>query len=325
MKFVHVQNELLRDLSIANDISYLNADIQLSNDDVLILPDYLEKSQYKIIQKFLDKNIKFIINNLHEIQEDLELQTFLLDYSSNGIKFVPYTVSQNQIWPADKTFFVPMFYWYYSLFHNLKNNQKKPLHPMQREYTHQFFMPINCEKEFRTRFLELLGPHRLKNSIYSYRKKGICLPNDVTPFNYNFVNIDWYLKTYYSIVVETTVFGTTRYDGKFITEKTFKPIQFGHPFMILAENKVLQVLQENEFKTFPYLFNENYDKFEFVDHRMEAIIKNVDTFDKSILDYAFSDIEHNYNRFYNVQLVTERIQNEIIDPILKFTELTSIR
>lgn len=324
MKFVHVDNELLRDLNIANDIIYLHKDTQLLDNDVLILPNTLEKSKYKNIQLFLDKNIKFIINNLWEIHEDLEFQNFLLDYSSNGIKFVPYTVSQDQIWPANKTFFVPMFFWYHSLFYNIRNNQKKPLHPMQRDYTHQFFMPMNYEKDFRTRFLELLGPSRLINSIYSYREKGICLPNDADIFNDRFVNIDWYLKTCYSVVVETTLYGKTMHDGKFITEKTFKPIQFGHPFMILAENGVLQVLQENGFKTFPYLFNENYDKFEFTEYRMDAIIKNIDTFDKSMLDHAYNDIEHNYNRFYNVQLVTEKIQNEVVAPILKFTGLINL-
>ena len=67
----------------------------------------------------------------------------------------------------------------------------------------------------------------------------------------------YYKDTYFSIVTETTSdrFGV----GRFITEKTYKPIALRHPFLICGTDKTLEALRQIGYKTFNGLIDESYD------------------------------------------------------------------
>jgi len=62
-----------------------------------------------------------------------------------------------------------------------------------------------------------------------------------------------YIDTYFSVVCETTV------DMIFCTEKTYKPILAGHPFIILSGAGTYQYLKELGFKTFDPWIDESFD------------------------------------------------------------------
>jgi hypothetical protein len=64
-----------------------------------------------------------------------------------------------------------------------------------------------------------------------------------------------YEKTFMSVVSETLV----DEDTLFITEKTWKPIMVGHPFMILGNKGTLKYLKSIGYKTFSHWINEEYD------------------------------------------------------------------
>ena len=67
----------------------------------------------------------------------------------------------------------------------------------------------------------------------------------------------YYKDTYFSIVTETN---SDRFaDGRFITEKTFKPIALRHPFLICGADKTLEALRHIGYKTFSGLIDESYD------------------------------------------------------------------
>jgi hypothetical protein len=67
----------------------------------------------------------------------------------------------------------------------------------------------------------------------------------------------YYKDTYFSIVSETTSdrFGV----GRFITEKTYKPIALRHPFLMCGTDKTLEALRQIGYKTFNGLIDESYD------------------------------------------------------------------
>lgn len=70
------------------------------------------------------------------------------------------------------------------------------------------------------------------------------------------VNPNWYYKSKVNIITETNLNETEIH----ITEKTWKAIYLGVPFVISASNGHLKTLRDMGFKTFNSLINEDYDE-----------------------------------------------------------------
>jgi hypothetical protein len=87
-----------------------------------------------------------------------------------------------------------------------------------------------------------------------------------------------------------------------LTEKTFKPIAMGMPFIIVGTQGSLQYLRSYGFQTFGDLWDESYDN-EPDDHlRIEKIAKvlqQLETSDRqAIFESAQAIVQHNWNHFY---------------------------
>ena len=133
-----------------------------------------------------------------------------------------------------------------------------------------------------------------------------------------YFNPNWYNKTCFSLVVESLVHGTD-----FITEKTFKPIAFKHPFMVFGQIDTLSNLHKLGFETFNNLFDESYDKISDVNKKIDKLIENIDNYSNRPFDsYTLSKLNHNYNLFYNTELVLSKFKEEIIHPIIEYAEST---
>lgn len=70
------------------------------------------------------------------------------------------------------------------------------------------------------------------------------------------INPNWYYKSRVNIITETILEGNEIH----ITEKTWKAIYLGIPFLIYASKNHLKNLKEMGFKTFDTLINEDYDE-----------------------------------------------------------------
>lgn len=90
-----------------------------------------------------------------------------------------------------------------------------------------------------------------------------------------------YPRAYYSIITETQCSTGTENpkdldpNHLFITEKIWKVIANGHPFMVLGSFRTLEHLKNLGFETFPELFDESYDIEPDFNKRIEIIINNV--------------------------------------------------
>lgn len=86
----------------------------------------------------------------------------------------------------------------------------------------------------------------------------------------------YYENSYFSIINETTF--TTKYDcdGRFLTEKTFKAIAYGHPFLLVAPPRSLDLLKSLGYRTFKGLIDESYDLEQEDGKRMTMIINEVE-------------------------------------------------
>ncbi len=87
--------------------------------------------------------------------------------------------------------------------------------------------------------------------------------------NYNYLH--HYASTYFSLVTETYA-STNNDDILWLTEKTYKPIACGHPFIVYGCRGTLAYLREQGYETFPEIFDESYDNIVNAVQRREAIV-----------------------------------------------------
>ena len=101
------------------------------------------------------------------------------------------------------------------------------------------------------------------------------------------------------LVTETVATGRRHH----LTEKTFKPIALGMPFVIVGTQGSLKYLRSYGFKTFGNLWDESYDDEPDDSWRIEKIaqvLKHLEASDcQAIFESAHEIIEHNWNHFYN--------------------------
>jgi len=103
------------------------------------------------------------------------------------------------------------------------------------------------------------------------------------------------------LVTETVATGRRHH----ITEKTFKPIALGMPFVIVGTRGSLEYLRSYGFRTFEDIWDESYDSAED-DVRIERIASLLRSLDElsveakqDLFEQAQEVVEHNWNHFYN--------------------------
>ena len=222
----------------------------------------------------------------------------------------PKNIRPCYIWTSKNWFWYNESLWYSSLGYDVYNPMKT--------YNKLAFMPMRLPHIHRALLLDKMQPF-LDEFIYSYNAKGIFLPDDGQNSGHwqrNF-NPMWYDDTYFSVVAESTVDS----DDLFITEKTFKPIAYYHPFIVLGQPGVLEYLRSQGFETFDNLFDESYDNQFDLSTRIDILFDNVKNFNRTSYDnLTLEKINHNRNLFFNKELIIERIRKEIIEPTLEYAE-----
>jgi hypothetical protein len=100
---------------------------------------------------------------------------------------------------------------------------------------------------------------------------------------------------------------------RFLTEKSFKPMSYGMPFLLMGARHSLQRLRDIGFKTFPEWFDESYDDEENFNLRMAKMFDALEKFlseDHSIEEIKDA-LEHNFNRVHDRFWIMSRM----VDPI----------
>ena len=102
-------------------------------------------------------------------------------------------------------------------------------------------------------------------------------------------------------VSETVFFGRRQH----LTEKTFKPIAMGVPFVLSAPAGSLKYLKQYGFKTFDSIWDESYDNYKNDTGRiitLSNLLKKLDSQTEQEKNITFKKcipiIEHNWNHFY---------------------------
>jgi hypothetical protein len=192
----------------------------------------------------------------------------------------------------------------------------------QKTYKKLALMPMNLHKQHRTQLLERMSPY-LDKCYWSYVSMGRQLPFDIPVVDWQgqrYFEPRWYNDTYFSMVAESRI-SPVKNTPLMVTEKTFKAIAHYHPFLIWAETGILQHLKSLGFETFDNLFDESYDIITNSADRLKAIINNVSNFEQISYDrITLEKLQHNHDRFFDQELVTNCIKNEIIQPLIEYIE-----
>lgn len=240
-------------------------------------------------EKQYDQNYKLIIDNLWEIAEE----------DDRGLVLT----SKNWFWYNESLWYQHLGYHEHESRPNIQKNG---------------LLLMNLKKPHRDWLFERLD---LQKILYSYVGKGIVICNDIdqsSPEWQRYFNPNWYNSTAFSIVAETVVSNDRQV---FITEKTFKPIAFQHPFIVFGQHRVLNYLKTQGFETFENIFDESYDNEYDVDKRLNNIVNQVNEYSHKSYDlYTISKLKHNKELFFNQQLIKNRIIKEIVEPMLEYAE-----
>jgi len=104
----------------------------------------------------------------------------------------------------------------------------------------------------------------------------------------------------------------------FITEKTLKPIMYGHPFLLITHPGTLRHLRSIGFETFPEWFDEAYDDIDNDSERFSHIRKQVMHIANTTLhiDSIKDKLEHNRQLFFSAKTCAN-IYDKLIEDIFK--------
>lgn len=121
------------------------------------------------------------------------------------------------------------------------------------------------------------------------------------------------------LVTETVAAGQKLH----LTEKTFKPIAMGMPFVIVGTRGSLKYLREYGFKTFEGIWDESYDDAadDVRIQRIASLLRSLHELPtqakQELFEQCIPIIEHNWNHFYNggFEAVLWKELNEMLNEI----------
>ena len=223
---------------------------------------------------------------------------------------------------------VPQWYWIMDQqplqYFQLHKYQPRPA------VTHRFLMTIEKIRPERDYLCDQLAD-LLPQSLYSYRHRGVFLPNDWAehmggPYQL-YVNTEWLDATPFTLVVETYIdesavsgFSLTHNDHYFLCEKSYKPLACKHPFIMASTQGNLAYLRSQGFESFPELFDESYDDIADWRERIRRVVKLARDFDVRSVDtpQTKEKLLHNSARFFDRELTQQMTQQSIVEPLMNF-------
>jgi hypothetical protein len=129
--------------------------------------------------------------------------------------------------------------------------------------------------------------------------------------DHHVINTDLYTHSACSIVLETH-FDVDQSGGAFLTEKTFKPIKYGQPFVIAGGPGSLQALRDMGYRVFDEVIDNRYDtihdntlRYFALRNTIEQILNNPDFY-----RMCQNDVVHN-------QQIFEERQSTPVNNLLK--------
>jgi hypothetical protein len=143
----------------------------------------------------------------------------------------------------------------------------------------------------------------LRTDIETFLQQGLHTCDDLTQEQHNDHHLHvhaHYSQSYCHIVIETH-FDADQSGGAFLTEKTFKPIKHGQPFVIVGAPGSLQALRNLGYRTFDHAIDNSYDLETNNTCRWQKVLQAIKKINQCDLDSWFAscidDLQHNQRLF----------------------------
>lgn len=134
----------------------------------------------------------------------------------------------------------------------------------------------------------------------------------------------YYENSFLSVITETTFVSDPLFFD-FLSEKSFKPLSMGHPFLLLSTYKSLTTLKNLGFETCSSIFDESYDDMDIGNIRLESVFLEIFKIYNKPIDEIYDMyntikpvLKHNYEHFWyglpamykkDIASVKEQIRN----------------
>ena len=161
------------------------------------------------------------------------------------------------------------------------------------------------------------------NSKISDHTYDILDFEDIESSNPTFATPTDFCKKSFLFLVTETHYNST---NLFISEKIYKPISIGMPFMILGNPGTLEYLREKGYLTFSRWFDENYDQDAQLEDRIQIIINNL-KYIKSLSNTELMKMFYEMRTICNHNLEVYKIHQrknsflEILDNIIQYRKI----
>lgn len=215
--------------------------------------------------------------------------------------------------------------------HHVNNDVRYSMLPLENE--HRVYINLNrVAREHRVKLMSKLIDLNLKNCGYNtwantyngYQMWENIYPNimsetydildveDISAANPTMeIPVDYCKKSFLYIVTETH----TNIESIFLSEKSYKPMRVGLPFIILGSPGTLDLLKKLGFKTFSNWINEDYDLPLELEQRIDIIVEEINKFNNmtnierlKIREEMNDTIAHNYKHLYKCKFNSDLIE-----------------
>ena len=118
--------------------------------------------------------------------------------------------------------------------------------------------------------------------------------------DHHYVNFALYSESYFQIVIETH-FDADQSGGTFLTEKTWKPIKYGQPFVVAGPVGTLAALRASGYRVFDSVLDNTYDTIQNNTQRwiaLRGLIQDIKSRGAAqLFQLCESDVRHNQEIF----------------------------
>jgi hypothetical protein len=161
----------------------------------------------------------------------------------------------------------------------------------------------------------------IRSDIEQFLAAGPYRCDDLTAAAHNDHSLhvqEHYDSTACSIVLETH-FDADGSRGAFLTEKTFKCLKHGHPFVVFAPAGSLAALRDMGYRTFDHAIDNSYDHITDNTERYLAVVRTIHELSlvppNDLYTSCVADLEHNQQVFLaskwsRLNTLYERLHNE---------------
>jgi hypothetical protein len=268
-------------------------------------------------------------DNPHHQKQRLDSLCTLHDLPLDCYRFASGNTEANKI---ENFVYFPdheLFYWQMSVRKNQQYIAGCTVHVNRRDY--DFTLLSRVHKWWRATIVNyLFQQNLLSRSLWSYNTISIGdqpedNPLEVGSFQIqglkNFLNnapytcdglsshdhnnhhiyvAEHYENSYMNLVLET-LYDADQSGGAFITEKTFKPIRHGQPFVIFGTPGSVQLLKDLGYRTFDHVIDNSYDSELNNKQRFLKTVQTIKIIKKQGLDQiyqqCFDDVVYNQKYF----------------------------